>query len=49
MVEDSFDALLTFDKNLQHQQYFKKYKLVVFMLKTFSNTYKMLSPLSQKF
>ena len=29
MIEDSFDALLTFDKNLQHQQNFSDRKSVV--------------------
>jgi predicted nuclease of predicted toxin-antitoxin system len=32
MIEDSFDVLLTFDKNLQHQQNFSKYTLVVFCI-----------------
>ena len=31
-IEDSFDALLTFDKNLQYQQNFSKYTLTVFVL-----------------
>jgi hypothetical protein len=29
MLADGFQALLTFDKNLQHQQNFKKYTLTV--------------------
>lgn len=29
---NSFDALLTFDKNLQHQQNFLKYTITVFVL-----------------
>ena len=29
MIEDHFDALLTFDKNLQHQQNFRKYPISV--------------------
>jgi predicted nuclease of predicted toxin-antitoxin system len=32
MISEKFDALLTFDKNLQHQQNFKKYSLTVFVL-----------------
>lgn len=27
LIENSFDALLTFDKNLQHQQNFQKYSI----------------------
>lgn len=29
MLSDNFDALLTFDKNLQHQQNFLKYPIAV--------------------
>ena len=32
MLEDNFDVLLTFDKNLQHQQNFSKYTITVFVL-----------------
>ncbi|MEO9004507.1 MAG: hypothetical protein ABI288_07210 [Ginsengibacter sp.] len=32
LLDNSFDALLTFDKNLQHQQNFAKYTLTVFVL-----------------
>ncbi len=32
MVENGFEVLLTFDKNLQHQQNFKKYTLSVLVL-----------------
>jgi hypothetical protein len=32
MVAAKFDALLTFDKNLQHQQNFSKYSITVFVL-----------------
>ena len=31
MVENGFHALLTFDKNLQHQQNFQKYTIAVFL------------------
>jgi hypothetical protein len=48
MIAEEFDALLTFDKNLQHQQNFSKYSITVFVLNTFSNTYETLSPLSAK-
>jgi hypothetical protein len=30
LLENSFDALLTFDKNLQHQQNFSKFTLTVY-------------------
>ena len=30
LLENDFDALLTFDKNLQHQQNFQKYTITVF-------------------
>ena len=46
MVENSFHALLTFDKNLQHQQNFQKYTIAVFVLSAFSNTYLELTKLS---
>ena len=46
MIENGFDALLTFDKNLQHQQNFQKYTIAVFVLSAFNNTYLELSQLS---
>ncbi|WP_373515917.1 DUF5615 family PIN-like protein [Persicitalea sp.] len=30
LIENGFDALLTFDKNLQHQQNFSKYSVALF-------------------
>lgn len=48
MLENSFDALLTFDKNLQFQQNFKKYTIAVFVLSATINTYDMLTKLSPK-
>jgi predicted nuclease of predicted toxin-antitoxin system len=48
MLEDGFDALITFDKNLQHQQNFKKYSLTVFVLSAPDNTYLTLKPLTNK-
>ncbi len=48
MISEKFDALLTFDKNLQYQQNFNKYTLSVFVYNTYANTYEALSPLSQK-
>lgn len=46
MVAEDFDALLTFDKNLQYQQNFQKYTITVFVLNASSNTYAVLTPLS---
>jgi len=46
MVENDFQALLTFDKNLQHQQNFQKYPIAVFVLTTINNTYNELTKLS---
>ena len=48
MIENDFQALLTFDKNLQHQQYFQKYTLAVFVLSAANNTYTELTKLSSK-
>jgi len=46
MVADGFDALLTFDKNLQYQQNFQKYTITMFVLNAPANTYAVLTPLS---
>lgn len=48
MLADGFHALLTFDKNLQHQQNFEKYTLTVFVLNAAINQYKVLTGLSEK-
>lgn len=45
MMASDFDALLTFDKNLQHQQNFKKYTIKVFVIGAANNTYLALQPL----
>lgn len=45
MLEDGFDALLTFDKNLQHQQNFAKYPIPILLLNAEDNTYSTLSKL----
>ncbi len=39
MLEEKFSALLTFDKNLQHQQNFKKYPLPILILHADDNSY----------
>lgn len=43
LLDNSFDALLTFDKNLQHQQNLAKYTLTVFVLTAKINQYKELT------
>jgi hypothetical protein len=48
MVDNGFHALLTFEKNLQHQQNFQKYTLAVFVLSAKNNTYLELTELSPK-
>ncbi len=48
MLANDFDALLTFDKNLQHQQNFEKYTITVFVLTATINTYIELTKLSEK-
>lgn len=56
MMERGFDALITFDENLQYQQNFNKYSLPVLVLIAKNNTYldlqalmpKVLGVLSQK-
>ena len=45
-IEDSFDALLTFDKNLQYQQNFSKYTITVFVLSASINSYEELTKLT---
>ena len=48
MLEDNFNVLLTFDKNLQYQQNFSKYPITVFVLTALNNTYKILSLLTSQ-
>ena len=48
MIDDNFDAFLTFDKNLQHQQNFIKFNIPVLVLNAFSNTYLTLKDLVPK-
>lgn len=48
MLEDGFNALLTFDKNLQHQQNFSRYTLTVFVLSAPTNTYSEITKLTNK-
>ena len=48
LIDNSFDALLTYDKNLQHQQNFLKYTITVFVLTAHINQYKELAKLTPK-
>ena len=48
MIAQNFDVLLTFDKNLQHQQNFNKYTIPVLVLNAPSNTYLTLKELVPK-
>lgn len=45
LVEKKFDALVTFDKNLQHQQNLSVYTLPVIVLHAPDNSYKTLESL----
>lgn len=42
LIQDGFNALLTFDKNLQHQQNFMKFQIPVIVLNAPDNTYEIL-------
>lgn len=48
LVDNSFDALLTYDKNMQHQQNFSKYTITVFVLTARINQYMELTKLTPK-
>lgn len=48
LTENQFDALLTFDKNLQYQQNFTKYTIAVIVLNAPDNSYATLKELVQK-
>ena len=48
LLDNNFDALITYDKNLQHQQNFKKYPITVFVLGARINKYSLLTKLSPK-
>ena len=48
MLDESFNGLLTFDKNLQYQQNFQKFTLTVIVLSARINSYEELSKLSPK-
>ena len=48
MLDNGFEALLTYDKNLQHQQNFVKYTITVFVLTARINQYTELTMLTPK-
>lgn len=48
LIAENFDALFTFDKNLQYQQNFKKYATPVLVLQATDNTYLTLCKLVPK-
>jgi predicted nuclease of predicted toxin-antitoxin system len=48
LIENNFDALITFDKNLQYQQNFSKYPAIVIVLNAPDNTYLTLKQLVHK-
>ena len=48
LSENNFDALLTFDKNLQYQQNFTKYTIAVIVLNAPDNSYLTLKTLVDK-
>lgn len=48
MLHNKFDALLSFDQNIPHQQNFDKYPITVFVLIASINTYDVLQPLCKK-
>ena len=45
MQGDGFTVLLTFDKNLQHQQNFARYPITVLVLSAFKGQFKYIQPL----
>jgi predicted nuclease of predicted toxin-antitoxin system len=48
LLENEFDVLFTFDKNLGFQQNFVRYQLAVFVLNASDNTYNVLKNLVGK-
>jgi hypothetical protein len=45
MLAEGFSVLLTFDKNLQHQQNFAKYPITVLVLSAFKAEFRYVQPL----
>jgi len=48
LLENQFDVLMTFDRNMQYQQNFKKYSIAVLVLNAPDNTYLTLNGLIGK-
>lgn len=48
MLEENFNAFLTFDRNLQYQQNFLKYPILVLVLVASDNTLETLQHLEEK-
>ena len=48
LLDEKFDALITFDKNLQYQQNFSKYNISVLVLNASDNSYVTLQKLVPK-
>lgn len=48
LLAEKFDALITFDKNLQYQQNFSQYKISVIVLNAEDNSYQTLRMLVPK-
>jgi hypothetical protein len=48
MLQNGFQALITFDQNIQYQQNFEKYPIAVFILIAEKNKLEFLSPLIPK-
>lgn len=48
MLNEGFEVLLTFDRNLQYQQNFAKYPIAVFVLNAEDNAYPTLKSLVPK-
>ena len=48
LLAENFEVLLTFDKNLQHQQNFEKFPISVLVLNAIDNTYETLQKLVPK-
>ncbi len=48
MVEEKIEVLITFDKNLQHQQNFEKYPFAILVLHAKSNSFQNIEPLLPK-
>ena len=48
MIAERFDVLITFDKNLEHQQNFSRFAVPIFVLNAADNTYLTLKQLVPK-